>query len=1566
MHRSPFSRLLCVLVLILLIGMVLPAWSRASSRYDKNGHIESSEETFLSDHGLSDMAMAEAALNAPAFNVTLALAAANELDSHVGGEWGPVIDWPEIPVSAANLPDGRVVTWASNRVNSFPGNRPEFAYASVWDPSDNSFISVNHNSHDMFCAHQVMTPEGEVFVAGGRNQGNSPWTSTFDHNTDSWTVLPNMNRGRWYPTSVALANGEVFTMIGSGGGDTGEIYVPGDDWYILNGMDFSVPILNYSSSSYVERNWWPMLALAPNGKIFHAGPTPKMHWLDTAGNGTVTQIGSEFHDWYGKHGGFVMYDEGKLMNAGGWTSGSTVASTDRVMTVDINGYNPVVNEINSMNSPRKFQNAVMLPTGEVLIVGGNTSGLKFNDSGTVLEPEAWNPETGQWTLLNPMDKPRNYHSVALLLPDATVFSGGGGLCGGCSANHMNGQVYSPPYLFNSDGSAADRPEITDAPNTVNVGDSAVVTTDGPIDKFTIIKLSSTTHAVNTDLRFLELPSTNLEGNDYQLDFHSNPNVLTPGYWYLFAVDTNGVPSVAKTFKVINIEIKSSNLALDRPVSQSSTFGGGEAEQAVDGDVDGHYPNDSVSQTDNELNPWWEVDLQSIQQIDSIRIWNRTDCCAANLSDFYLFVAEQPFGNQSLTEILAREDVNINHYPGTAENVSDMIIDQPGRYVRIQLNGQNHLNLAEVEIFSAQTPSSLNITPPISTPKEVNTTITFDAGLTQSELQYKWSFGDGSPETPYSEEASIDYAYSIPGRYTVQLTVKNGSGETQKVQFIQSIYGTPTVNRPSRSTTILYESESRSGGSDRVWNVNPDNNSVSITDAQTTALIAEIPVGTGPATLALTPNQTTVWVTNKDSHTISVIDTNTLSVVDTISLPLGSAPHGIAFDPDGSAAYLTLERLGMVYRLNPTTRNIDAQLPLGSHLRQISVSADGENLYVSRFVTPPVPGEGSASPNVGGVGGELIKVETANFTIETTILLGHNNVTDSEKSARGIPNYLGAFAIAPDNQRGYLPSKQDNILRGTLRDGQPLLHDNTVRAISSYVDIGSDQEDLNGRIDHDNSSLSSAAAFGRYGNYLFVALQTSREVGIVDAYGREEIGRFQVGRAPQGLVVSEDGLTLYVHNFMDRSVSAYDLSTLINTGTPTVSHIGTEGVVGSERLSVDEFEGKQIFYDAFDARLSFESYMSCASCHQDGGQDGRVWDFTGFGEGLRNTITLDGHGGPAHGPLHWSGNFDEVHDFEGQIRNFAGGTGLMTNGDFLSTSDPFGPQKAGLSDDLDKLAVYVNSLTTILPSPDRNPDGSLTAAGSRGRDLFIAQSCTSCHSGPVFTDSPSGQRHDIGTLKPSSGNRLFGSLDGLDTPSLIGVRNTAPYLHDGSAPTLADAVNAHSGVSLTQTEMDDLSAYLMQIDSSTVMSEPDGGLTLQGRSDYTAEITAKIYAAGGTTPLATLTLNSDTIGTFALPELLPGSYDLAVKIDGYLQTIAGTSLPDGSFTVSFGELKAGDANGDNEVTALDFSMLAGAFNTFAGDANYNIMADFNADDSVTALDFSLLASNFNQAGDEPNP
>ena len=118
---------------------------------------------------------------------------------------------------------------------------------------------------------------------------------------------------------------------------------------------------------------------------------------------------------------------------------------------------------------------------------------------------------------------------------------------------------------------------------------------------------------------------------------------------------------------------------------------------------------------------------------------------------------------------------------------------------------------------------------------------------------------------------------------------------------------------------------------------------------------------------------------------------------------------------------------------------------------------------------------------------------------------------------------------------------------------------------------------------------------------------------------------------------------------------------------------------AEKLPNEILLGKQV-YNAADERMTHDGYLSCTSCHLDGGHDGRVWDFTQRGEGLRNTTDLRGRRGTGHGRVHWTGNFDEIQDFEHDMRNAFGGTGFLTDEQFNtgSINKTLGDQKAGLS------------------------------------------------------------------------------------------------------------------------------------------------------------------------------------------------------------------------------------------------------------------------------------------------
>jgi YVTN family beta-propeller protein len=695
--------------------------------------------------------------------------------------------------------------------------------------------------------------------------------------------------------------------------------------------------------------------------------------------------------------------------------------------------------------------------------------------------------------------------------------------------------------------------------------------------------------------------------------------------------------------------------------------------------------------------------------------------------------------------------------------------------------------------------------PASAPRTVGTPVSYTATVRNGvNVTYSWFFDDGTPATSPSSSPTATHSFAQPGIYYVTVTATSDGSPSQSQTATQVIHQPLTPNKPAMSSNIVFD-----GNGNRFWVVNQDNNSVSVFNAANNTRLAEIAVGNGPRTLGIAPDGR-VWVVNKHAATVSVINPATLAVAQTFALPYGSQPFGIAFAPTGGYAFVALEAGGSLLKLDAASGAVLGTAAIGRNARHVSVSADGTQVYVTRFITPPLPGESTALPQTAGAGGEVLVLSAGNLALTGSIALAHSDLPDFEIQGSGIPNYLGALALSPDGLTAWVPSKQDNILRGTLRNGANLNFQNTVRAVASRIVLATGAEDLAARVDLDNASLASAAVFDPYGNYLFVALETSREIAVVDAQGGYEIFRFDAGRAPQGLAMSDDGRRLYVNNFMDRSVGVHDLTRLLNLGESNVPLLATLPAVTSEALTAQVLRGKQFFYDARDTRLARDAYMSCASCHNDGGHDGRTWDLTGMGEGLRNTVSLRGRAAMGQGFLHWSANFDELQDFEGQIRALAGGTGLMADADFSPRSQPLGAPKAGTSADLDALAAYVASLNAFAASPHRNANGTLTPAAVAGREVFRAQNCASCHGGASFTKSANANLENIGTLKPGSGSRLGGALTGIDVPTLRDVWATAPYLHDGSAPTLADAIVAHGGVSVGGTDLANLVAYVEQI------------------------------------------------------------------------------------------------------------------------------------------------------------
>jgi galactose oxidase len=277
-----------------------------------------------------------------------------------------------------------------------------------------------------------------------------------------------------------------------------------------------------------------------------------MNWITTSGSGAITSAGNRGDDVYSINGKAVMYDVGKILKVGGAPAYADASATTATYVIDINGAAATVDKPTAqMNYPRAFANAVVLPNGQVFIVGGQTFATPFSDANSVLQPELWDPVTETFNEnLAPMQTPRNYHSTALLLTDGRVFVAGGGQCGnGCAANHFNAEIFSPPYLFNSDGSAAKRPSISQVPSTAKIGGAISVTSNNSISGFAIVRLSAVTHSVDNDQRRVPLLFTHPSGNSYRLSIPSDPSVVLGGYYMLFAINPQSTPSVASIIKI---------------------------------------------------------------------------------------------------------------------------------------------------------------------------------------------------------------------------------------------------------------------------------------------------------------------------------------------------------------------------------------------------------------------------------------------------------------------------------------------------------------------------------------------------------------------------------------------------------------------------------------------------------------------------------------------------------------------------------------------------------------------------------------------------------------------------------------------------------------------------------------------------------------------------------------------------------------------------------------------------------------------------------------------------------
>ncbi|KAI5367785.1 Putative PAN/Apple domain, galactose oxidase/kelch, beta-propeller [Septoria linicola] len=389
------------------------------------------------------------------------------------GSWTDFIRLPVTPVAAYVVPEypesSRILIFSAWGKDTFGGGPGYTQFADYnFKTGAVSQRTVSNTQHDMFCPGISALEDGRIIITGG---SNAEVSSIYDPASNSFSRAADMKIPRGYQTSATLSDGRVFTIGGSysgpRGGKVGEVYDPkANTWTLLPNVDFT-PMLTTDAEGNWRTDNHAWLFGWKNGIVFQAGPSPKQNWYGTSGSGSVVQAGTRPGADDQMCGVNVMYDVGKILTTGGSTdyTNSPATTMAHITTIGEPGKPSSIERVAEMSWPRGFANGVVLPDGTVLVTGGQKRSLVFTDTDGVITPELFNPSTKRWTKMASEAVPRNYHAGAILLPDGRVWSGGGGLCytGGpgnsdayCNkqVDHADGQIFSPPYLFTSSGSAA--------------------------------------------------------------------------------------------------------------------------------------------------------------------------------------------------------------------------------------------------------------------------------------------------------------------------------------------------------------------------------------------------------------------------------------------------------------------------------------------------------------------------------------------------------------------------------------------------------------------------------------------------------------------------------------------------------------------------------------------------------------------------------------------------------------------------------------------------------------------------------------------------------------------------------------------------------------------------------------------------------------------------------------------------------------------------------------------------------------------------------------------------------
>ncbi|MEZ4638680.1 MAG: hypothetical protein R2856_27585 [Caldilineaceae bacterium] len=460
---------------------------------------------------------------------------------------------------------------------------------------------------------------------------------------------------------------------------------------------------------------------------------------------------------------------------------------------------------------------------------------------------------------------------------------------------------------------------------------------------------------------------------------------------------------------------------------------------------------------------------------------------------------------------------------------------------------------------------------------------------------------------------------------------------------------PTDGRPSWSAPLALSADEHT-----LWAVNADAGSITAVDTETETVVAEIAVGEEPVALAVAPDDRAIYVVDAAAGALTIVDARTYTV--TAMLDVGPEPAGIALSPSGRTAYVALTAADEIVVVDLAARRIVHRVAVAAKPYAIAVTDDAdaadndETVLVTHFwARPRADGEPARDDGREGV---VSRIRAADHGVGEIVLPPNEN---------GFANLIAGVALHQD--RAWLPH-----LRAA--PDAPVGLTTTVFAAVSSLALSEDEvtEDANAYLPLNDQEIFGspvnnpvAAVPSPDGERLYVVLAGSDLLEVIDVADptAPRLVRFlATGRNPQGIAVRQDGARGYVLNALSRSVTVFDLAALT---------LRNEIIVTGETLDAATLRGKILFNHAADPRLSQGSWISCASCHPNGGADGVTWLFP---DGIRQTPPL--WNATATLPWHWSAALDEAQDVETTIEEIQHGVGLAPGTTNLLGASPGRP------------------------------------------------------------------------------------------------------------------------------------------------------------------------------------------------------------------------------------------------------------------------------------------------------